>query len=94
MSFIAERVAGLRLFQFDASDNVSRVRLGNFVELLALRRVQRAQAFRSSSRRVVNRRIGADFAAENFEDVDAAGERIGNRPEAVGRKWFAARVFP
>ena len=49
VSFIAERVAGLSLFQFDASDNVSRVRFVNLVQLFALRRVQRAQTFRSSS---------------------------------------------
>ena len=90
MGLVAERVAGLRLFQFHAGDDVTGIRFGNFVELLPLHRVQRAQSFRNSARRVVDRRVRADFAAENFEDVNASREGIGDCAEAISRERFTA----
>ena len=40
--------------------------------------------------RVVDRRVGADFAADDFEHIDAPGKRVGNRAEAIGRERLAA----
>ena len=93
MRFVAERVAGLCLFQLNAGNDVAGVGFGNLVELLALNRMQRAQTFGCSSRRVVNVRISANFAADDFHHVDAAGKRIGNRAKTVGRERFAGRIF-
>ena len=39
LGFVADRVAGLRLFQLHARNDVARMRLGKLFELLALHRV-------------------------------------------------------
>ena len=89
VGLVAQRVAGLRLFQLHTSDDVAGVRFGNFIELFALSCVQRAQTFRDSARRVINRRVRADLATEDLEDVNASGEWISDGAEAVRRERFA-----
>src|SRR5205814_6224304 len=86
LSFIAQRVARLGLFQLHTGDDVARAGFGNFVELLALHGVQRAQTLCDSARRVIERRVRADFATEDLEDVNPSGERISDRAEAISRE--------
>src|SRR5205823_13956922 len=86
---IAQRVARLCLFQFHTSNDVAGARFGYFVELLALHSVQRAQTLCNSARRVIDRRVRADFATEDLEDVNPSGERISDRAETISRECLA-----
>ena len=78
VGFVAERVSGRRLAQLGDGDNVAGVRFGNLFERLALHDVQRPQPLLRILRAVVDGGVRLNRAGENFKDVDATGERIGN----------------
>src|SRR5688572_31915242 len=50
----------LPIFQLHASDDIAGIGFGNFIELFALHRVQRAQALGNAARAVIDRRVRAE----------------------------------
>ena len=80
---VTERVARLRLFQLYTGDDVAGIRFRNFVKLLTLHRVQRAEAFRGAASRVIDVRVGSNLAADHLHDINTAGKRIGDGAKTV-----------
>src|ERR1043165_5366728 len=83
---VAQGISRLRLSQLNAGDDVARVSFVDFIKLLALHDVQTAQPFLHAARRVVDRGVRGDVAADNLHDVDAAREGVRDGAEDVSGK--------
>ena len=65
----------------------------NFVELFSLYNMQRAKTFHGTASRIERICISLQMTTDNLENVNAPGKRIGDRAEAIGRKWFTVVVL-
>src|SRR6185295_8127815 len=83
---LAERIAGVSLSKLRYRDDVAGVSFGNFLERLSLHHVERTESFVRALCDVVNSRVGLNVSGENLEDIDAAGERIGDGLEHQRRE--------
>ena len=81
---VEQQIAGLHLLQLgDGADVAGPELLGRDV-LLPLLEEQRAHALLRVRARVDERLVGPDRALEDAEEVDPAGERVGDRLEDEG----------
>src|SRR5207245_7340605 len=87
-----QQVAGLRLLQLGDCTDVARAELVRRIVFLPLQLEQRADPLLRVCARVRARRVALHRAAEHAEDVDTAGERIGDRLEDERRSAAAVDV--
>ena len=77
-AFLAERVAGERVAELAHCAEIAGVKLGDFNGLAALHDAQVRELFLAAARVVLKRGVVLDYAADDFEKGDAAGEGIGH----------------
>src|SRR5258705_13427197 len=91
--FVAQRVAGLCLFQLYTGDDIAGVSFTNLIELFSPRHMKCAEPFSNSSGGIQGVGIGLETTADDLEYIYSACKRIGNSPETIGREWFAVAVL-
>src|SRR5258708_23063763 len=90
---VCESFAGGGFLQLGDGADVSRVKLANFGELLALNDLDMLEAFRKAAIVIDERGVVFQHAALYLEVVDAARERIGQRFEYKEGKRLAVIVL-
>src|SRR5579862_3234548 len=76
--FVAQGVVGQSVFQFSNRADVTRVQLGNFQGGFALHDMEMLEALGGAAIVIVEGGVVLHGAGHDFEEGDAAGERVGN----------------
>ena len=77
-ALLPERVAGERVAELAHRAQVARVQLGDFNGFAALHDAQVREFFLAAARVVLQRGVVLDDAADDLEESNAAGERVGH----------------
>ena len=88
-----ERVAGERVAELAHCAEIAGVQLGDFNGLAALHDAQVREFFLAAARVVLKRGVVLDDAADDLEERDAAGERIGHGFEDHCAGWAGVVDF-